>query len=360
MSQEVGSLEERVTFWNGEIDSPDYTKAKGGIGMKRSLTLSLIMAIGLVLLITGPAAAKTKFKLATVTPANHAYNEGAREFARLINEGSNGEIEITVYPGGQLGKGERELVEGMQAGIIDIAVTSTGPLSNFSPDMGVVDLPFLFLSNEHVDAVLDGPVGRKLLDDLESANLKGLAFMENGFRNFTNSARALEKPEDLKGLKFRTMENPVHLASVRSIGAQAVPMSWGEVYTSLQTGVIDGQENPVAIIWVNKMNEVQKYLSLTGHFYSPAPLSMSKKKFDKLEPEEQQLFLDSALKAAAFERKIIRDAEKKQVEDLISWGMDVRNVDKQLFVEAMQPAYDDFYKQNPSWEPIVKEIRATK
>ena len=156
------------------------------------------------------------------------------------------------------------------------------------------------------------------------------------------------------------MENPVHLASVRSIGAQAVPMSWGEVYTSLQTGVIDGQENPVAIIWVNKMNEVQKYLSLTGHFYSPAPLSMSKKKFDKLKPEQQQLFLDSALKAAAFERKIIRDAEKKQVEDLISWGMDVRNVDKQLFVEAMQPAYDDFYKQNPSWEPIVKEIRATK
>jgi len=328
--------------------------------MKRFTLLTMAMVVGLALVSAHPVAAKTKLKLASVTPTNHAYNEGAREFARLVNEGSNGEVEITVYPGGQLGKGERELVEGMQAGIIDIAVTSTGPLANFSPDMGVVDLPFLFLSNEHVDKVLDGSIGRQLLNGLETANLKGLAFMENGFRNFTNSSRPLEKPEDLKGLKFRTMENPVHLASVRSIGAQAVPMSWGEVYTSLQTGVIDGQENPVAIIWVNKMSEVQKYLSLTGHFYSPAPLTMSLKKFNSLTPEHQALFMDAALQAAEFERKIIRDAEKKQIEDLKSWGMDVRTVEKGQFVEAMQPAYDDFFKKNPSWEAIVAEIRATK
>ena len=328
--------------------------------MKRFTLLTLVLVLGLAVICASPALAKTTLKLATVTPTKHAYNEGAREFARLIKEGTNGEVVIKVYPGGQLGKGERELVEGMQMGIIDIAVTSTGPLSNFSPDMGMVDLPFLFLSNEHVDKVLDGPVGRKLLDGLEKANLKGLAFMENGFRNFTNSARPLEKPEDLKGLKFRTMENPVHLASVRSLGAQAVPMSWGEVYTSLQTGVIDGQENPVAIIWVNKMNEVQKYLSLTGHFYSPAPLTMSKRKFDKLKPEWQELFIKAALEAAAFERKFIRDAEIKQVEDLKSWGMDVRTVDKQLFVEAMKPAYTDFYKKNPAWKAIVIEVKATK
>jgi tripartite ATP-independent transporter DctP family solute receptor len=328
--------------------------------MKRFTLLTLVLALGFAVFCTGPALAKTTFKLATVTPTKHAYNEGAREFARLIKEGTNGEVEIKVYPGGQLGKGERELLEGMQMGIIDLAVISTGPLSNFSPDMGVVDLPFLFLSNKHVDKVLDGSVGRNLLNGVEKANLKGLAFMENGFRNFTNSARPLVTPEDLKGLKFRTMENPVHLASVRSIGAQAVPMSWGEVYTSLQTGVIDGQENPVAIIWVNKMNEVQKYLSLTGHFYSPAPLTMSKKKFDSLKPEWQKLFIKAALEAAAFERKVIRDAELKQIEDLKSWGMDVRTVDKQLFVKAMEPAYAKFFKQNPSWEAIVKQIRTTK
>ncbi len=328
--------------------------------MKRFTLLTFVLLLGFAVICAGPALAKMTLKLATVTPTKHAYNDGAREFARLVKEGTNGEVEIKVYPGGQLGKGERELLEGMQMGIIDIAVTSTGPLSNFSPDMGVVDLPFLFLSNEHVDKVLDGKVGRKLLDGLEKANLKGLAFMENGFRNFTNSARPLEKPEDLKGLKFRTMENPVHLASVRSIGAQAVPMSWGEVYTSLQTGVIDGQENPVAIIWVNKMNEVQKYLSLTGHFYSPAPLTMSKRKFDKLKPEWQELFIKAALEAAAFERKVIRDAETKQIEDLKSWGMDVRTVSKQRFVEAMKPAYTSFYKKNPSWEAVVTDVRATK
>jgi tripartite ATP-independent transporter DctP family solute receptor len=203
-------------------------------------------------------------------------------------------------------------------------------------------------------------VGRELLDDLESASIKGLSFFENGFRNFTNSRRRLRKPGDFKGLKFRTMENPVHLASVRQLGAQAVPMSWGEVYTSLQTKVIDGQENPVAIIHAYKLSEVQKYLSLTGHFYSPAPLSMSLKKFKQLKPEWQQLFLKAALDAAAFERKIIRDNEAKQLKDLRAQGMVVDTVDKRLFIDAMAPVYDNFSLKYPDWKKILKKIRATQ
>jgi tripartite ATP-independent transporter DctP family solute receptor len=182
--------------------------------------------------------------------------------------------------------------------------------------------------------------------------------MENGFRNFTNSAHPLKKPEDFKGLKFRTMENPVHLASVRQLGAQATPMSWGEVYTSLQTGVIDGQENPVAIVHANKMNEVQKYLTLSGHFYSPAPLTMSLKKFEQLKPEWQAIFMDAALKAANFERKVIRDNEIKMIADLKSWGMQVDNVDKSVFIGAMTPVYDLFYKEHPNWPELVEKIRA--
>jgi tripartite ATP-independent transporter DctP family solute receptor len=324
------------------------------------MILSIVLALSVVLCAAGPAMAKTKLKLATVTPPHHAYNEGAREFARLIEEGTNGEVIVKVYPGGQLGKGERELLEGMQVGTLDMAVISTGPVSNFSPDMGVLDLPFLFVDNANVDAALDGPVGRQLLDQLESAGLKGLAFMENGFRNFTNSAHTLNKPADFKGLKFRTMENPVHLASVRQLGAQATPMSWGEVYTSLQTGVIDGQENPVAIIHANKMSEVQKYLTLSGHFYSPAPLVMSNKKFKKLKPEWQALFMEAALKAAAFERKVIRDNEVKMLEELKSWGMNVNTVDKTVFIDAMQPVYDRFLKENPNWAGMVDQIRAAK
>ena len=328
--------------------------------MKRGIVLLTSLALCLVLGVFGTASAKTTLKLATVTPSHHAYNDGAREFARLVNEATKGEVVVKVFPGGQLGKGERELLEGMQVGTIDMAVTSTGPISNFSPDMGVLDLPFLFMDYGKVDAALDGPVGRQLLDELESAGLKGLSFMENGFRNFTNSARPLKKPEDFKGLKFRTMENPVHLASVRELGAQATPMSWGEVYTSLQTHVIDGQENPIAIIHANKMNEVQKYLTLSGHFYSPAPLTMSLRKFNQLKPEWQAVFMDAALKAAEYERKIIRDNEKKMIADLKAWGMEVDNVDKSVFIGAMTPVYDQFYKEHPNWPELVEKIRAAK
>ncbi len=328
--------------------------------MKRFLTLSMLLLLGLTFLVSFPVYAKITLKLAVVTPPHHAYALGAKEFARLVKDGTGGEVIIKVYAGGQLGKGERELLEGLQLGTIHLAVTATGPVSNFSPSMGVVDLPFLFTSPGHVDKILDGQVGRELLDDLESARIKGLSFFENGFRNFTNSRRRLRKPGDFKGLKFRTMENPVHLASVRQLGAQAVPMSWGEVYTSLQTKVIDGQENPVAIIHAYKLSEVQKYLSLTGHFYSPAPLSMSLKSFNQLKPEWQKLLLEAALNAAAFERKIIRDNEAKQLKDLKAQGMVVDTVDKRLFIDAMAPVYDNFSMKYPEWKKILKKIRATQ
>jgi tripartite ATP-independent transporter DctP family solute receptor len=325
--------------------------------MKRFVLTSLLLSI---LLLVGPSRglAKTTLKLAVVTPPHHAYAIGAKEFARLVMEGTDGELIMKVYPSGQLGKGERELLEGLQLGTIDLAVTATGPVSNFCPGMGVVDLPFLFKNPEHVDKVLDGTVGRELLNGLDSANIKGLAFFENGFRNFTNSRRRLIEPEDFAGLKFRTMENPIHLASVRQLGAQAVPMSWGEVYTSLQTKVIDGQENPIAIIHAYKLNEVQKYLSLTGHFYSPAPLSMSLRRFNQVKPAWQRLLLQAALEAAAFERKIIRDNEAKQIKDLIAQGMVVDTVDKHLFVEAMGPVYEKFCQQYPEWKIILKKIRS--
>ena len=328
--------------------------------MKRLLPISLLVLLSLTFPFSSPSDAKTTLKLAVVTPPHHAYALGAQEFARRVNAGTGGEVIIKVYAGGQLGKGERELLEGLQLGTIHLAVTATGPVSNFSPSMGVVDLPFLFTSPGHVDKVLDGPVGRELLDDLESAGIKGLSFFENGFRNFTNSRRRLRRPGDFEGLKFRTMENPVHLASVRQLGAQAVPMSWGEVYTSLQTKVIDGQENPVAIIHAYKLNEVQKYLSLTGHFYSPAPLSMSLQKFKQLKPEWQRLFLKAALDAAAFERKIIRDNEAQQLKDLEAQGMVVDRVDKGLFIDAMDPVYDRFSLKYPDWKKILEKIRATQ
>lgn len=328
--------------------------------MRRFALIVVFSFIGLIFINITPGQAKITLKLATVTPPHHAYNAGAREFARLVRDGSKGEVIVKIYPAGQLGKGERELLEGLQVGTIQLAVTATGPVSNFSPNMGVVDLPFLFRDPGHVDKVLDGPVGRELLDQLESVGIQGLAFFENGFRNFTNSRRPLITPKDFKGLKFRTMENPVHLASVRQLGAQAVPMSWGEVYTSLQTKVIDGQENPIAIIHAFKLSEVQKYLSLTGHFYSPAPLTMSLKAFKQLKASWQKLFLEAALQAAAFERKIIRENEAKQLKDLKAQGMVINKVDKSIFVEAMAPVYSEFINKYPEWKGILERIRSAE
>jgi len=200
------------------------------------------------------------------------------------------------------------MVEGLQLGTIDLVVTSTGPLGGFVSKMFVVDLPFLFRDREHAYKVLDGPIGRELMDAFSAKGIKGLAFWENGFRQITNNVRPIEKPEDLKGIKLRTMENKVHLAAFRAFGASPTPMAWSEVYTALQQKTIDGQENPVAIIYHQKLVEVQKYLALTRHFYSPTPLLMSLKAFNALPQDTQKIMADTALECATYERNLLRDS----------------------------------------------------
>lgn len=359
-----------IMFWGG-MSLVSMTRTQISPALRISMAIpylaipigSAIMLIHQVasfyqrLLLNGIVKAKFRLKLATVTPESHPYNDGAKEFARLVKEKTHGAIDIVVYPAGRLGSGEEAIVKGLQMGTIDLAIISTGPLTTFSPDIGIVDLPFLFRDYQHVDKVLDGSIGENLLKSLDQ--VKGLAFMENGFRHFTNSLRPLLVPNDFNGLKLRTMDNPVHMASVRALGAEPVPMKWGpKVLDALQTDVINGQENPVPIIWANKMNEVQKHLSLTGHFYSPAPLCMNKNKFESLKPDWQVVFLQAAKEAAVFERKIVRDIEKKQIEDLRSGGMDTRTVDRQLFVEAMESVHSFFLSKYPAWEKAAQKIRA--
>jgi len=320
--------------------------------MKRVLTI--ILAALLTLALAGAASAQYKatMKLASVTPVDHFYNVGARKFAELIKERTNGRIEIKVYPAGQLGKGEREITEAVQQGAVELLITSTGPMGGFSPSINILDFPFLFRDFNHVDLVMDGPVGRKLLNDFEKAEIKALAFWENGFRHLTNNKRPIRKVEDGKGLKIRTMENKVHLAAWKAAGYNPTPMSWGEVYTALQQGVIDGQENPIAIISSNKLWEAgQKNFSFTAHVYSPAPLLMTKKKFDGMPKEDQQFFLKTALEVAKFQRKINRDAEETSMKDMASKGVTVvRDVDRESFKKAMAPVFDQFSSQFPKAE----------
>jgi tripartite ATP-independent transporter DctP family solute receptor len=297
-----------------------------------------------------PAADKGEYKatmkLTSTQTKDHPYNVGAQKFADLIKERTNGRIQITIYPDSQLGKGEREMLEGLQQGTIDIYVGSTGPVGNFSPSMNILDIPFLFRDFAHVDKTLDGPIGQNLLKDLEKANLIGLAFWENGFRHLTNSKVAVKKPEDGKGLKIRVMENKVHLLAWKTAGLNPTPMAWGEVYPALQQKVIDGQENPVAVFYASKFWEVQKFFSLTQHVYSPAPFIVSKKRWDAMPKADQELFRKTAMEVAQFQRKINRDAEEAKLKEMEGKGLTViRDVDKAAWQKAMQPAFDEFAKQ---------------
>jgi TRAP-type transport system periplasmic protein len=307
------------------------------------------LAVLLALVGTGPAAAEYKatMKLACTQSMDHPYMVGAQKFADLIKERTKGRIQIKLYPSNQLGKGEREMTEGIQQGAIDLLVTSTGPLGGFSPSINVLDFPFLFRDFKHVDLVLDGAIGQRLLGDFEKVNIEALAFWENGFRHLTNSRRVVKKCEDGKGLKIRTMENKVHLAAWKVAGFNPTPMSWGEVFTALQQHVIDGQENPIAVFYSNKLWDAgQKYFSLTSHVYSPALLVMSKKTYDAMPKEDRELFQKTGLEVARFQRKVNRDDEDAKLAEIAKHGVTVtRDVDRESFRKAMAPAYAEFSGQ---------------
>jgi tripartite ATP-independent transporter DctP family solute receptor len=324
--------------------------------------MTIVLAMVFIFTMAGIASAQFKatMKLASATPPDHPYNVGGQKFADLIKERTNGRIEIKIYPAMQLGKGEREMIEGIQQGAIDLLVTSTGPLGGFSPSINILDFPFLFRDFNHVDLVMDGAIGRKLLNDFEKANITALAFWENGFRHLTNSKRPVKNVEDGKGLKIRTMENKVHLAAWKAAGLNPTPMAWGEVYTALQQGVIDGQENPIAVIHSTKLWDAgQKYFSFTAHVYSPSPLVMSKKKFDAMPKEDQQLFLRTGLEVAKFQRKLNRDAEEAKMKEMASKGVTViREVDRESFKKAMAPTFDQFSSQFP--KPEIENIMNAK
>jgi len=292
-----------------------------------------------------PGEFKANMKLSSTQSKTHPYMVGAQKFADLIKERTNGRITMTLYPDSQLGKGEREMVEGLQQGTIDLVVTSTGPLGGFSPSINILDIPFMFRDFAHVDKVMDGPIGEALLKDLEKSGVVGLSFWENGFRHLTNSKVAVKTALDAKSLKIRTMENKVHLAAWKAAGLNPAPMSWGELYPALQQKVIDGQENPVAVFYSAKFWEVQKYFSLTSHVYSPAPILMSKKKWDAMPKADQDLFKKTAMEVAQFQRKVGRDEEEAKLKEMATKGLVViRDVDRESFKKAMEPAFEQFYK----------------
>ena len=279
----------------------------------------------------------------TTTPDNHPYNLGLVKMSELVAEKTNGAVTLDVFGNSQLGN-ERDLLEGLQLGSLQITCVSTAPLAGFTDSFLVFDLPFIFETTEQARAVMDSEVGTEILNSVEDQGMKGLAWFENGFRNVTNSKLPITVPDDLKGIKIRTMENPMHMEAFRVMGADPTPMAMGDVFTALQQGTIDAQENPIPIIETNKFGEVQHYLSMTGHLFSPAPVFISTDYFNSLPAEYQTAVQEAATEAVPYQREQIDEQNVTGLESLQAAGMEVNEPEKEPFKDATKVIYDEYVK----------------
>jgi len=290
---------------------------------------------------SGPVASKeVTIRVGHVLAPDHPYQLGLVKFGELASQKTNGNVKVEVFHSSQLGN-ERDLIEGLQLGTVEMCIVSTAPLSSFTSQFEVFDLPFIFSETKKTREILDGPIGQGILDSLVNQGIVGLCYFENGFRNITNNVRPITKPDDLKGLKIRTMESPVHMASFRAMGANPTPMALGELFTALQQHTVDGQENPLAIINTSKFFEVQKYLSITEHFYAPAPVLIAKPFFDRLDAATQRAIRDAAVEARVYERGLLDEMNTRLRDDLQKAGMTINTVDKKPFIDACQSVYAD-------------------
>lgn len=291
------------------------------------------------------AAAQTTMRISIATSQNSHQGVAIDTLAKEVEKRTNSRYRIQTFYSGALGA-EREAIEAVQLGTQELTWTSTGPVPNFVPEVKVLDVPFLFRDYAHARAVLDGPIGQDMLKKFEGKGIKALAWGENGFRHMTNNKRPINLPDDMKGLKMRTMENPVHIQAYKGFGIIPTPMAFSEVFTALQQGTVDGQENPLSVIVSNKFEQVQKHLSLTGHVYSPGIFLMNKAAFDKLPDADKQHFLEAAKVAAKANRDRVDADEKTAVTDLRAKGMQVvDNLDKSKYQGALAQVFIEFEKQ---------------
>jgi tripartite ATP-independent transporter DctP family solute receptor len=239
------------------------------LSRRHALVAAALATASLLTGLSASVSAQETLKMNISVAQNSHYGVAIDTFAKELEKRTNGRFKVQNFYSGALGA-ERESIEGVQLGTLDLTMTSTGPVPNFVPEVAILDIPFLFRDYAHARAVLDGPIGTDLLKKFDAKGITALAWGENGFRHMTNNKRPINSPDDLKGLKMRTMENPIHIQAYKQFGILPTPMAFTEVFTALQQGTVDGQENPLSVISAGKLGQVQKHVSLTGHVYSPA------------------------------------------------------------------------------------------
>ncbi|MBK1613924.1 hypothetical protein CKO44_10640 [Rubrivivax gelatinosus] len=269
-----------------------------------------------------PAAAQQRLRFGHAHSDTDSQHLAALEFAKKVKARTQGAIEIQVFANNQLGN-DNTMIAGVRGGTIDMETSGNPFFTGMAPKLNVLDLPYQFDNAEQAYKVLDGPIGRGLLGELETHGLKGLAFWEVGFRSLANSRRPVLRAEDIKGLKLRTTPNPAHIKAFQLMGASPQPMPFGEVYAALESKAIDGHENPPTLMLSSKMNEVQNYLSLTRHAYTALIVVMNKAKFDALKPEYQQVLLQEAAAAAKLQRELNTKGEASALVQLKAGGMQI-------------------------------------
>jgi len=314
----------------------------------KKLVLMVMACVAVLFATAAFAAPEYTIKVGYIGSDTHPTMVAMKQvFVQEVEKGSKGRIKVELYPNGQLG-GDRELSEGVQMGTIQMAIPSTSVLAGFDKRMQVLDLPYLFTSRKSAFEAIDGVLGNKLNSYLSAKGFLVLGYQENGFRHVTNSKRPIKTPADLKGIKIRTMENPMHIAYFKELGANPTPMSWGELYTALQQGTVDAQENPYAMIVDGKFYEVQKYVSETGHVFSFEILIANKKFMDKLPSDLQKLVIKAAHDATLKQRKLMAASEGQFKAQVVKAGMKVNELtpaEKKPFVAATAKVYKQFEKE---------------
>ena len=301
---------------------------------------------------------KKTIKLAHGLDVNHSVHKAMVKMAEDLAERSGGKMTIEIYPSQQLGS-ERECLELLQIGSLDMTKVSVGVMENFAPKMKVFGLPFLFKNRQHSFNVLDGPIGKQLLDEGEQFLLKGLGYYDAGSRSFYTKDKPIHAPDDLAGLKIRVMESVTAIDMVRSLGGSPTPISWGELYTSLQQGVVDGAENNPPSFYLSRHYEVCKYYTLDEHTVLPDVLVVGTHIWNDFSPQEQKWLQEAVDASVIYQRKLWADAENEALEEVKKAGVQIITPDKELFSEKVGGLYEA-YKENEEVYEIIKKIQQTK
>lgn len=327
--------------------------------MKLRSVARALLFLGLAATATCAQAGNT-FRFGYETSQTDSQHIAAKKFNEILKEKTQGEITLKLFPDSTLGNAQA-MISGVRGGTIDMEMSGSNNFTGLAPVINLLDIPFLFRDTAHAHKVLDGKVGDELLKALEPLGLKGLAYWENGWRDVTNSKGPIKTPADLKGLKIRTNNSAMNIAAFKIFGANPIPMPFAEVYTALETRTIDAQEHPINVVWSAKFYEVQKYLTLTHHAYSPLILVMNKKKFDALTPELQQTLVSAAKEAGNYQRQLVAEDQQKILTGMQADGVEIiTDPDREAFRNALGDQVRDMYlKDNPESARLLTAIDET-